>query len=190
MPAVQENVETHSGLSGEFESDFGAVSDRAASFGEIIHSGIASLHPPDVSLDQMPESTVWRLHLIATASYEASIQCLRTRYSPLGGYIVLRGLLEAWAHLDFIANDSQSGSPALRAIRYEQGAPAPSRQQPREGGEDRPIHRAVGDARIELALEDKHLAAEHRDLDVLVRLGPPRGSEQAEDPAHAEVTEG
>jgi hypothetical protein len=45
----------------------------------------------------------------------------------------------------------------------------------------------MGDARIELALEDTHLVAEHHDLDVLVRLGPPRGSEQAEDPAQAEV---
>src|ERR1039457_171826 len=77
-----------------------------------------------------------------------------------------------------------------RLWRDEEGAPAPSRQQPREGGEDRPIHRAVGDARIELALEDAHLVAEHHDLDVLVRLGPRRGSEQAEDAAQAEVTEG
>ena len=76
-----------------------------------------------------------------------------------------------------------------RLWRDEEGAPAPSRQQPREGGEDCPIHRAVGDAHIELALEDQHLVAEHHDLDVLVRLGPPRGSEQAEDPAQAEVTE-
>ena len=76
-----------------------------------------------------------------------------------------------------------------RLWRDEEAAPAPSRQQPGEGGEDRPIHRAVGDARIELALEDAHLVAEHHDLDVLVRLGPPRGSEQAEDPAQAEVTE-
>jgi len=108
--------------SGEFETDFDGVLDRAASFGEIVHNAVASLHPPDVSLTQMPESTVWRLHLTATASYEASIQCLRTRYSSLGGYIVLRGLLEAWAHLDFIADDSQGGSPPLRAVRYELGA--------------------------------------------------------------------
>ncbi len=71
-----------------------------------------------------------------------------------------------------------------RLWRDEEGAPAPSRQQPGEGGEDRPIHRAISDAHIELALEDTHLVAEHHDLDVLVRLGPPRGSEQAE------VTEG
>jgi hypothetical protein len=77
-----------------------------------------------------------------------------------------------------------------RLWRDEEGAPAPSRQQPREGGEDRPIHRAIGDAHIELALEDAHLVAEHHDLVVLVCLGPPRGSKQAEDPAQAEVTEG
>ena len=59
-----------------------------------------------------------------------------------------------------------------------------SRQQPGEGDEDFPIHRAISDGRIELALEDKHLVAEHHDLDVLVCLGPPGGSEQAE------VTEG
>jgi hypothetical protein len=30
------------------------------------------------------------------------------------------------------------------------------------------IRRAIGDAHIELALEDTHLVAEHHDLDVLV----------------------
>lgn len=120
---MPENIYTDAGrLSGEFETDFKGVLDRAASFGEIVHSAVASLHPLDVSMAQMPESTVWRLHLTATASYEAAIQCLRTRYSSLGGYIVLRGLLEAWGHLDFIADDSQGGTPALRAIRYELGA--------------------------------------------------------------------
>jgi hypothetical protein len=62
------------------------------------------------------------------------------------------------------------------------------RQRHRDSNRERaarlPIHRAISDARIELALEDKHLVAEHHDLDVLVHLGPPRGSEQAE------VTEG
>jgi hypothetical protein len=59
-----------------------------------------------------------------------------------------------------------------RLWRDEEGAPAPSRQQPAEGGEDRPIHRAIGDAHIELALEDTHLVAEHHDsmsLSVSVR---------------------
>lgn len=122
MILVPEDIYTDSSLSGAFEPDFAAILDGAASFGEIVHGAVASLHPPDVSLAQMPESTAWRLHLTATASYQASIQCLRARHSSLGGYIVLRGLLEAWSHLDFIADDSQGGSSALRAIRYELGA--------------------------------------------------------------------
>ena len=106
----------------DFESAFSVVLDRAANFGEGVHAAVASLHPPDTTLDHMPESTVWRLHLTATASYEAAVQCLRTRYTSVGGYILLRGLLEAWAHLDFIADESQSGSGALRAVRFELGA--------------------------------------------------------------------
>jgi hypothetical protein len=38
MDLVQEGVGTHAGLSGEFETDFAAILDRAASFGEIVHS--------------------------------------------------------------------------------------------------------------------------------------------------------
>jgi hypothetical protein len=76
-----------------------------------------------------------------------------------------------------------------RLWRDEEGAPAPSRQQPREGGEDRLIHRAIGDAHIELALKDAHLVAEHHDLDVLVQGCPPAVSQQAEDPAHDEIAQ-
>lgn len=119
---MSESIYTDAGLSGDFESAFATILDRAASFGEIAHGAIASLHPPDASLAEVPQSTVWRLHLTAVANYEAAIQCLRTRHSSLGSYIVLRGLLEAWAHLDFIADNSQGSSPALRAIRYELGA--------------------------------------------------------------------
>ena len=72
--------------------------------------------------------------------------------------------------------------------RSVSGVTRKERQRHRGSNRERatrlPIHRAIGDARIELALEDTHLVAEHHDLDVLVRLGPPRGSEQAE------VTEG
>jgi hypothetical protein len=122
MNPMDDDSDGRAEQSRDFERVFAAVLDRAATYGEIVHNAVVSLHPPDSSLNQMPESTVWRLHLTATASFEASIQCLRTRYSSLGGYVVLRGLLEAWAHLDFIADNSQGGSPALRAIRYELGA--------------------------------------------------------------------
>jgi hypothetical protein len=85
-----------------------------------------------------------------------------------------------------------SGSPAPPFSRCQRrsvsGVTRKKRQRRRGSNRERaarlPIHRAISDARIELALEDKHLVAEHHDLDVLVRLGLPRGSEQAE------VTEG
>ena len=71
----------------DFEAGYLPILDRAAGYGEIVHDAVASLHPPDVSMDQMPASTVWRLHLTATASYMASVQCLRTKHSSLGGFI-------------------------------------------------------------------------------------------------------
>jgi hypothetical protein len=160
MVLMSDDIYTDARLSGGFEPDFAVVLDRAASYGEIVHNAVASLHPPDASLDEMPESTVWRLHLTATASYEASIQCLRTRYSSLGGYIVLRGLLEAWAHLDFIADDSQGGSSALRAIRYELGA-----HQEWEGS----AHDAPGGHPSPLIAQDNH--------EVMLRLWQEKGGQ-------------
>jgi hypothetical protein len=41
--------------------------------------------------------------------------------SALGTYILLRGLLEVWAYLDFIENDGARSQAGLRAIRYELG---------------------------------------------------------------------
>jgi hypothetical protein len=57
-----------SGLSGDFERDFSSVLDPAASYGEIVHRGVAPLHPPDAFVNQVPESTVWRLQLAVTAA--------------------------------------------------------------------------------------------------------------------------
>jgi hypothetical protein len=75
----------------------------------------------DVRRDSMPQIAVWRLHLGATSTFFGIIQCLRSRFSSLGGYSLLRGLIEAWTHLYFIADESEAGTPALRAIRFEAG---------------------------------------------------------------------
>ena len=40
---------------------------------------------------------------------------------------------------------------------------------------------------MELPLEDAHLVAEHHDLELRDRLGPPPGDDEAEEPAEAEV---
>ncbi len=69
----------------------------------------------------MPEIPVWRLHLVATSTFLAIIQCLKKRVSSLGALSLLRGMIEAWTHVFFIADNSESGTPAHRAIRFESG---------------------------------------------------------------------
>jgi len=76
---------------------------------------------PNVQRHSMPEIPVWRLHLAATSTFLGVIQCLRTRASSLGAFSLLRGMIEAWTHLYFIADESEPDSPALRAIRFEAG---------------------------------------------------------------------
>jgi hypothetical protein len=59
-----------------------------------------------------------------------------------------------------------------------------------EGGEDRSIAAPVPDTSVALAFEDAHLVAEHHDLELFVRLGPPPGDDEAEEAAEAEVEQG
>jgi len=110
-----------SGNSYEFEERFSKVLDEAVS--EIGRSNLAIQETllQDVSRYSMPEIPVWRLHLGATSTFLGIIQCLKTRQSSLGAFSLLRGLLEAWAHLFFIADMAEPDTPALRAIRFEAG---------------------------------------------------------------------
>jgi len=76
---------------------------------------------PGVRPESMPQIPVWRLHLGATSTFMGVLQCLSTRFSSLGAFSLLRGLIEAWTHLYFIADDSEPDTPAIRAIRFEAG---------------------------------------------------------------------
>jgi hypothetical protein len=69
----------------------------------------------------MPEIPVLRLHLGATANFLGVIRCLKTPYSSIGALSLLRGLIESWTHLYFIADETEAGTPAQRAVRYEAG---------------------------------------------------------------------
>jgi len=75
----------------------------------------------DVRGNSMPQIPIWRLHLGATSSFLGIIQCLKTRYSSLGALSLLRGLVESWAHLHFIADETEPGTAAMRAIQFEAG---------------------------------------------------------------------
>jgi len=105
----------------EFEDRFSQVLNEAVSAIGRSNMALQETLLPNVHRHSMPEIPVWRLHLGATSTFLGIIQCLRTRPSSLGAFSLLRGMIEAWAHLFFIADESEPDSPALRAIRFEAG---------------------------------------------------------------------
>ncbi len=70
----------------------------------------------------MPESTLVRLHFVASSTYRSALLCLWMPETSLAAYGLTRGLLEIWAHLAFIADDASGGDARCRALRYERGA--------------------------------------------------------------------
>jgi len=48
--------------------------------------------------------------------------CLRSAETSVGAFALLRGLLEAWSHIAFIADSAEGGDARCRALRYERGA--------------------------------------------------------------------
>jgi len=104
-----------------FETAFGRVLDRAPVLTEESMQTIEDLLLVEVGRNTMPEIAQWRLHLSATSTYRSVIECLKTPISSQGALVLIRSLLEAWAHLYFIADNDEKGTPALRAIRFEAG---------------------------------------------------------------------
>lgn len=106
----------------DFEARFKGVLQAAREHSSRTNTAVQDFLTKNVGPSSMPEITVWRLHLTATATFLGVLQCLETKFSSLGAFSLIRGLVEACTHLDFIADDSEPGSPALRAIRFEYGA--------------------------------------------------------------------
>jgi len=105
----------------EFEHEFAKVLNLAEDNIQQSNHLLQELLLSDVQRDSVPEIPVWRLHLSATATFLGIIQCLKTPSSSLGALSLLRGLVESWTHLYFIADETEKGTPAQRAIRYEAG---------------------------------------------------------------------
>lgn len=101
-------------VSGFLERAY-ALSDEALSL-------MDPLLPDGMTFATMPEASIQKLHLSATANYRAGLLCLRSAETSVGAYALLRGLLEAWSHIAFIADDAEGGDARCRALRYERGA--------------------------------------------------------------------
>jgi hypothetical protein len=104
-----------------FEKDFRVLLGKAESLAKYAHSSVGHVTLRGVGPDTMPQMTVWRLHLVATSAYLSIIQCLKTSPSSLGSLTLLRSLVEVWTHLDFIGDDSEGNTAALRAVCLEAG---------------------------------------------------------------------
>ena len=128
------------------EKDFRVLIGRAVSLAEYVHSSVGEVALHDVGPDTMTQLTVWRLHLVATSTYLSILQCLKTSASSLGSLTLLRCLVEIWTHLDFIGDDNEGKTAALRAIRLEAGV----------------LHEWIGnDMKIDPALDYEALKAEN-----------------------------
>jgi hypothetical protein len=67
----------------------------------------------------LPEATVFKLLRLAEHNYQAAVACLAEAGTALGADTLMRALIEAWAHLDYIASDEQGA--ACRAVALELG---------------------------------------------------------------------
>jgi hypothetical protein len=163
------------------DSDFEAMLDRLiGKAADISHAGfrlIDSHLPEGFSRDRVPESTVYRLHIVATSAFRSGLICVKAPETALTALGLLRGLLEAWAHLEFIRNSDYGGDPACRALRFERG-----------------IHKEWGNA-VDLAsgpdlseIKDAH--AEHlRALDQIWRDHGCKGRERTQGNVAETITE-
>ena len=106
----------------EIEELLTPLLDRAAELSFDARQLIDELLGPDCTFGTMPDAVIYRLHLAATSTYRGGLFCLRVPETSFNAYSLLRGLLEAWSHLEFIADASAGGDIRCRALRYELGA--------------------------------------------------------------------
>ncbi len=106
----------------EIEEILTPLLDHAAKLSFDAMRLIDELLDPDCTFGTMPDAVIYRLHLAATSTYRGGIFCLRVPETSVNAYSLLRGLIEAWSHLEFIADASAGGEIGCRALRYEMGA--------------------------------------------------------------------
>ena len=104
-----------------FEQSLPTLIGRANEFADRGLALIGGLRAEQMTGVTLPDTTVWKLHLVATINYRAGLVCLRQAETSLGAFTLLRGLLEAWAHLAFIQDNAAGGDARCRALRFERG---------------------------------------------------------------------
>jgi hypothetical protein len=96
-----------------------------------------------------PEITVVRLMVATNPLYETALLAITTPEASLGAHAMLRPLIEAWGHLDFIEGQDEADR-ACRALRVELGTVIALLDTVQRGADDPD------------AVDDRIRTAEHR----------------------------
>ena len=105
----------------DFEGQFAVRIDEAWELVRVSADVVYRYVSVGPSLATPVHTAAWRLHLVAAARQLSVLQCLRMKETSEGASALLRGLLEAWAHLDFLSDDGQEDTARCRAIRWQLG---------------------------------------------------------------------
>jgi hypothetical protein len=105
----------------KFERAFSILISRARELPAALMEEAGEGLPAEVAGDDFPTSTVLRFQVVANVEYEAALTLLLDEVTAVSAEIILRGLLEACAHLHYIAVGSDQKERTCRAIRTELG---------------------------------------------------------------------
>jgi len=98
--------------------------------------------------DAFPEATVQRLLLALFPLYHAAVGVLDDPETTLASLALMRGLIEAWAHLYFLMGTDKGADCACRAIRLELGWSASMVSLARAAGPDMRDQLEVAERRL------------------------------------------
>jgi hypothetical protein len=107
---------------GAYDRPSSALLEQAYALSADALSIIDRLLPDGITFATMPAASIHKLHLSGTANYRAGLVCLGSAETSVGAFSLLRGVLEAWSHIAFIADNDEGGDAQCRALRYERGA--------------------------------------------------------------------
>src|ERR1700694_2346998 len=104
----------------DFENWFRDRIAVARELPNLLFEALHELRPAGFAAVEMPAATVWRFNLAASSQFRAALFCLLDQGTTLGSLALLRGLIETWAHLDFILGDFKADANC-RALALEVG---------------------------------------------------------------------
>jgi len=108
-------------LEPDFEDQLAASLDLAKRLTWYDSEAVKECLLQDKQLHSMPEVALWRLHIGAMGNFFGILQCLRTKYSSIGALSLLRGVIEAMAHIYYIFDETESLPRSMKGVAVESG---------------------------------------------------------------------